>query len=56
MPNKLKANRTRITVVLEKQLKERLEEKAKEEGTNRSSYIVGVLKEHISKLDKQSKQ
>lgn len=55
--DRLKENKVRVTIVLEKEMRERIDEEAKEDNRTRSNYIESVLKKHFSsKRNKQRKQ
>ncbi len=40
-------NKTRIAIILTKDLKDKIQEKAKEENRSMSNYIVTILQKHI---------
>lgn len=42
-------DKTRIAIILTKDLKDKIQERAKKENRSMSNYIVTVLKRHVEK-------
>ena len=53
MGGKIKTNNTRILIVIDKELKERLETRAKKDKRSMSNYINVLIEEHLNQLDQQ---
>jgi|DEB0MinimDraft_12_1074336.scaffolds.fasta_scaffold90765_2 metal-responsive CopG/Arc/MetJ family transcriptional regulator len=51
--DRLKESKVRLTIVVTKEMRDQLDKLAEGENRNRSNYIENVLKEHLSKPDKQ---
>lgn len=51
--DRLKESKVRVTIVVTKEMRDQLDKLAQGENRNRSNYIENVLKEHLSKLNKQ---
>jgi len=51
--DRLKESKVRVTIVLEKDMRDRIDKFAKDDNRSRSKYIELVLMEHFNKQSKQ---